>query len=250
MLNLIGLWGASAFKKIHLCVFECQDRCYLYSTAPFQHESLISEPSDSRWSNNHLLCSKQHNIISVAPLLLCIPEWNRSKAALSELLGLLCFRNPQEGERNPLRCIIMFNDHLKKYSHILIDLVWWMFWTWMNNNTEFLWMKARFWNLESMTTLHYLHFYVYCCGKTHNQSINQSNIIQLWEDATHLINKAKLYYNINVAGGHPLHLLCFMYNLLPSESSWRSMSRQNDSFHLFLRTYSTLISYWCKLKAL
>lgn len=40
-------WFMRHLKKINFCVFKRQDRCNLKSTAPFLHESMISEPSDS-----------------------------------------------------------------------------------------------------------------------------------------------------------------------------------------------------------
>lgn len=205
--------------KFHFCFFECQDRCYLHSTAPSQHESMISEPSGSWWSNNHLLCRKQHdNFISVAPLLSYTREWSRSKAALSEILVLLCFQNTQKEEMlNSLSCIVMFNSHLKKYSHILVDLVWWMFWMWMTYHRFFYKWKpiSESWREDKYC---HLHFYPYTI-------INQSNIIQRWE--------LSLKNNIHVAV-KPLDIpyIYFQYTLLLSEytvGSWCSMSRQSDS---------------------
>lgn len=54
------------------------NRCYRLHTVPFQDESLIAQPSDSRWSNDLLLCSKQHNIHPAASSLSCSSMFNSS----------------------------------------------------------------------------------------------------------------------------------------------------------------------------
>lgn len=145
-LHLMGLRDESDFIEILFSVVPGQVLSLIHSTIPTLKHDLRS---GCWWSNNHLLCRKQHdNSISVVPLLSHTQEWSRSKAALSELLSPFSKHPGGAGMLNSSSCIII-NSHLKKCLHSVVDL--------MKYNR--CCRSKSFWKLQNTISvpLHYLH---------------------------------------------------------------------------------------------